>query len=129
MIITNYTIFEELMKTFSLVKSHLLMEYMDGHIFLYFDREKVIDCGIDVIHVDYDCVMLEYYGVMTNFRTYKLSVRNDSFHLYFNGDSLDIDDFDVQQEYFQYSTLYPFSKDFYLQIQEFRTLMQSMNLM
>lgn len=128
MIITNYKKFEECMQILTTHLSRIHIEYVEGHVYLYLEH-PYNSLGINIAFYDYGHISIEYYGTMTDYYTYNIEIKENSFHLGLRGDSIDINDFDVQQEYFQYSIIYPFSKEFYLEIQEFRKLMDSMNLM
>lgn len=108
--------------------SMIHIEYIEGNVYLYLEYPH--NClGININFYDYGHISIEYYGSMTDYYTYTIEIKETTFHLGLRGDCLDFDDFDVQQEYFQYSTMYPFSKDFYLSIQEVRNFIASLNLM
>lgn len=129
MILTNYKKFEECIDILSQNLSEINVEYIEGNVYLYLNYPLNMNLGITIFFYDYGHISIEHYGTMTNYYTYTIEIKETSFHLILRSDCIDFDDFDVQQEYFQYSMIYPFSKEFYLKIQEFRKLMDSLNLM
>lgn len=128
MIVTNYKKFEDCMDIVTEHLSKIHVEYVEGEVYLYLEY-PYNHKGINITFYDYGNILIEYYSDKTNFVGFNIIIKEKSFHLRYRTDSIDFDDFVDEKDYFQYSTLYPFRKEFYSQIQQFRDLMNTMKLM